>query len=424
MSFSAFGQDCDQTVYDGANLFHNQQQIQQAASALMNKGAVPKIWSLPANADLDAAELAIENKCPTWKLNGVRKNTLVVLMVSPKGNGFKAHASIYYGANWHKALDDHWSRITSDYMVQHFKAGDIDGGMISASNQLAARITASQDEALHPVQNSTVNQSTDFSGLWNVLYFIFIAACLFILGWIAISFIRRKKAQKESVSGAQRTAIDYRDRVVDFLEVLKTNGNGKYDSFSQEYSRIASNLKNDPDQDGLSATEYGAIGSVYKNLVLRMNAVTSASDPQPTKPQAPKAEPKVRQSQYSAHQTAPTPPTPPIVPEPPKVVTKERVVYRDNYRDSSNDLVTGVVLGEMLNNNRDADRRAEEDRRASERREEENRAQKAKDDDDTLSQSGGGGSMDWGGGSDSGGGGGFDFGGGGSDSGGGGSTDW
>jgi uncharacterized membrane protein YgcG len=386
--------NCDQVVVDDAGVF-DRAQVYQAAQNLIAKGADVRIWAVVPTSDLDGYEKNIERNCASWRApNGDRKSTLIALMVSPSTHKM----GMYYGAAWHHALDDHWNRIKQDYMSPNFKAGNFTNGMVAAANQFVARIVASQDEALHPAVSNTVNQATDFSGLWSVLFWTLLAAVILIcLAWLVSEISKRKKA-KINTKVAQSSAIAYRDQCVELLSLLKSKGKvTEYDNFSSRYSTIASQLRYDPSQNDLAKEEYIAMADVYSRLVSQMSAVVY--------PNTPSA--KAKQESYPPIPVPIPPPPASAKPQPPttKVIKKTVVVHE---RDNSSNFTDGLIVGSLLS-----------DRGEREERHRDTYEPSRSSSDDSSSSSGG--SSDWGS-SDSGSGGSSDFGGG--DSGGGGSSDF
>lgn len=268
----AFGQ-CNQLVWDGANVFPGVagHQVQDAAEDLDTQGAQPHLITVPAAGggmgSLDFFENSMEKACTSWQSpTGGRKSTLIVILVSPSTH----QMGIYYGSAWHKALDDHWNRIKQEYMAPRFKAGDFAGGLTAAARQISARIKASQDEALHPAQSTTINQPTDYHGLWLVLGWTLGLLFLCASAGFTWAYIQKKKQEENHRRSAQLDAIARRNRLSTTLLNYKDQNDKKFTAVSEAYSKLAGTIRNDPEQEGLTAEEYETIGKSYDYLYFQL----------------------------------------------------------------------------------------------------------------------------------------------------------
>jgi uncharacterized membrane protein YgcG len=347
MSPLSFAQSpmCNNEVYDGANLFKSQApSVQQAAEGLVNTGATVRIWSVPANQNLDSQESSIERTCSSWRSpNGARRANLIALMVSPSGSGFKGHVGVYYGTDWHKALDNDWNRIKQDYMLPNFKAGDFAAGMTATANQFSKRIKAAEDEAQHPVTTVVIppqqapQAPTDYSGLWKLLGWL-LGICVFVGALVfLLKRLSERGQRREERTAAQRAAIGSRDRVVELLDEIRTKAPSQYDDFSQQYSRLAGSIKNDPDQAGLSKGEYNAINDVYRGMYMRMSPIVNPVPLSPPPPAAPPVDTSTHTAKSKNHSHG-------KYPQPTPSPTTNTVVVHDN----SSNFVDGLVLGSVL----------------------------------------------------------------------------
>ena len=257
-------QDCDNTVADQTGAFSSGQvqEVMANAQGLINQGADVRVRTMGPTSNLDMDEKDLEKACRSWQSpNGGRKSTLVVLMVSPAGHKM----GIYYGAAFSHALDNHWNRIKSDYMAPHFKTGDWAGGFVAAEQQLAARIGASKDEAVHPATNTTVNQAADFTGLWTFLEWglalgVVIVGSIMLFGWL-----KNRRKQKQELREARQAAIDAKARASDLIG--KSEKGPRYDTAVEEFSRLSSLVSSDPYAEDLEIPEYNAIARQYQKVV-------------------------------------------------------------------------------------------------------------------------------------------------------------
>lgn len=400
LPLSVHGQDCDSVVSDPAGALKGHQgEVESAAQDLIQKGADVRVWAvgnLGLSGNLDVAEKALERQCPSWEAgDGVsRKSTLLVLMVAPAEHKM----GIYYGSAWNAALGEHWTRIKQQAMAPRFRDGDYAGGFIAAEQQLAKRIAASQDEALHPAQ--TVNQATDLSGLWHVLMWVVgIGAFGFAVVFIAASRGKRRERQ-EALRYAQQRAIIARTALADLLNRLRSkeldaNHQAAVDDVSVSYSELAGRAIGDPNQEGLSQAEYEAMELAYTSLHHQLEKRLA---PEETFKPAPKAK------------TTKAANVPPPTPAPAAPVHHHHTTVVQS--GGSSDLGLGVILGEEMASRRESERESKRESFSSDW---------GSSSSGSSSDSGGGGSSDFGS-SFGGGGGSSDFGGGGSDSGGGGGS--
>jgi uncharacterized membrane protein YgcG len=260
-------QDCGSIVVDQAGVFKPTEfaAVVDASNNLIDNGADVRVRTVGPTSNLDIDEKNLERVCQSWQSpNGGRKSTLIVLMVSPQSH----KAGIYIGESWKPALAAHWNRIKTDYMNPHFKTGDFAGGFIATEQQLAARITASRDEAIHPAvtTTTTVNQAEDLSGLWRVFGWLIVLGAIGVAIWMAVSFLKQRRKSDQELREAQRRAIDTKARAAELLKT-KASDYPKLDEASQEFARLNTSIRNDPYADDLAVEEYNVIASQYQNVV-------------------------------------------------------------------------------------------------------------------------------------------------------------
>lgn len=414
---------CDALVVDQTGALRGQTaQVEQAAKGLINEGADVRVRVVAnlVNGNLDFNEKQFEQQCPSWQSpSGAQKSTLVSLLVAPTQRKF----GIYYGTAFKKAFDDHWVRIKQENMRPRFKAGDFVGGFASAEQALTARLAASKDEAVHPVQSVVNNnvQATDMHGLWKV--FGWLLAIAFVV-FIIYVLIKRKQIEdevKEAQTSATLTKARVAKMILNYNADEKISTNLVFAAISEQYTELANSVSNDPRQDGLSKAQYLAIDNQYRSmeralLDVRVASVYPASSSNPTSyPDAPKKNGSHTKSTHKAAAATGTAPTPVHT-----HTVHERTVVVNNSNDG---FVEGALLGSLLS--RDRDERPKDTYTPP--------APSISRDDDDDRSSGGGGSSSWSNddssssSSDSGGGGSSDFGSsdsGSSDSGGGGSDSY
>jgi len=200
---TARGQDaCHAVILDLAGVLSGgNDRLFAALHPLEQLGGDVHIITIPSTENLDLDELTLRQECPSWQSGtGARKSTLILLMVSPQSRKM----GLYYGEAWHRALDDHWNRIKNEAMGPRFRDGDFIGGFVAALGQLARRLTAAQEDAIHPVMpqtittTTTIQEATDMSGLWYVLYGVLALAGLGGIGWIFYFVITEDERKKQT----------------------------------------------------------------------------------------------------------------------------------------------------------------------------------------------------------------------------------
>lgn len=347
---------CDQIVYDEANVLGGQATaVEQASAQLREQGADVRIVTTQLNgmATLEQFVAIAHTQCATWQSpnHGVKANMLVIA-VSPA----KHKMAIFVGPGLRAAFDGQIDRIKRDYMAPSFKGGDWAGGFIAAEQQLGLRLKASLDESNKPVVNQTTNEAaapTDFHGLW---IFLWILGGLAVFGFAAfiISKVKRLKAEEKE---AQQNAVATRGRVADLISdlgkqllpysnVLETNPGAKYasdilDHVSEQFTKLGGTFAGDPTTDGMSVAYYNSLNTQYSRMEMRLEAAVNAlkspnSDPVNLAPTSSAvAAPSIEdiKSEDEEHQAA---------------VNTHFGTSHDTYHDNSNDLITGVLIGEAL----------------------------------------------------------------------------
>lgn len=269
---------CAWSINDNAGMFpaiHNN--VMAGVNALINQGAdVHVVTVYDSHGNLDLLEKQQEMACPEWRgATGARKSTLLVIVAS------QDHKSgIYYGAAWHKALDDRWNGIKTDYMIPRFKDGDYAGGFAAVEEQLVKRIIASKDEALHPAVSTTINQAADYSGLWLVMKWLMIVGCLFGIGYFMLRIMSKLKRIKEATQAGQQAACIYRsqaavainafsDRIKERTALgqsIPLTSEAYFQQASELFGRLGNDSRLDPEASGLTVDQYNEIKSQYASV--------------------------------------------------------------------------------------------------------------------------------------------------------------
>ena len=361
---------CDNIVIDQANLFGKGiTTVETAANRLVQQGADVRIRTVGYSTNLDITEKQMENQCASWESgSGGRKSTLIVFMLA--GNH---KVGIMYGSAWHSALDGNWNRIMTSYMIPRFKDGNYALGMSTGIEQFSLRLAASKDEALHPVQNTTNVQATDYKGLWTVLlwclglgFLIFIIAAGYIActRWAEIRDAKAKAKRLAQVTKNQCIALVLTLKSAFQSDPPEKSIQDMFDTYMEEFSNMENSDSMDPKQS-MTEDGYQAITKEYRILIDKFESLRSAH--------------KYVQSPMATEQPAEQ--GPPIDTADVNDTTgynqvrhhhqHHNIEQRPTYEPTptstpNNDLLTGVLIGESINNRP----RVEEIRREEPRREE------------------------------------------------------
>jgi uncharacterized membrane protein YgcG len=258
---------CDQTVA-GLSI-GDTSTIKAAAQSVINQGADVRVRDVGTSSNLDFTEKTYESTCLSWQSpNGGRKSTLIVLMVASQSRKL----GIYYGSAWHNALDDHWNRIKTDYMMPRFRDRDYAGGFTAALSQIGARLAASKDESLHPKTYTTVNEASD----WSWLKWLFIIGGLCFVGFIVWGFVISRREKKEKAFGMREIATKKRGMAANLLAKLQDDlliaeatgiddrpARATSNSVSELFNRLSTSENTNPETKDLSYEAYEYIANQY-----------------------------------------------------------------------------------------------------------------------------------------------------------------
>jgi len=353
MAGSIHAQSCEAMLSDGAKVILadvDMTKVQKVATALLDQGAdVHFITTSAANITLEQRVEQMKQVCPTWKSpNGGVKANMLVFMVAP----VERKMAIFYGSGYGAALNGQTDRIKRDFMGPYFKSGDWAGGLAAGGSQVLGRIKATTDESNKPVTYTTNNneQATDFHGLW--VFFWIVGGLLF--GGLCLWVFKALKDSKEATQKAQQDAIAARSRAVELLnevsQLLTGASNASeprivkatslFDVASSNLTTLGNSISGDPTSEGMSKAFYESLESSYTRIVdnlLRARGIIYSDDPF-----TPPKKPSQSVTEVEAS-------TEPIVPLPAAPATVEKVVVRDT---GSNDLLTGVLIGEAMGGSR------------------------------------------------------------------------
>lgn len=283
----AFAAVCDNVVTDSAAVFANQADVISAAQSLQSGVAADvRVITEPGliTGSLDQDEKILERNCASWNNDGHRKSNLIVLMLALKDR----KVGIYYGDQWKHALDPNWTRIQSQYMGPRFRDKDFAGGVISGLKEVGrsidewqrAPLTASAPAAV--VVTPPMQEPADYTELWKILKWLLALAVIGTIVGLILAAISRKKRAQQLASSAQTRAIITQQQCGDLINSLTTSlasykiiGNQQiweaaqalFDGASQDFALLKSSSSSNPNQEGLTAEQYGSIADAYGNVL-------------------------------------------------------------------------------------------------------------------------------------------------------------
>ncbi len=208
---------CDDVIIDGAKILKDgSDKVSAAASRLVNAGAAVRVRTVEDRGSfptIDKMHEAMVEKCPSWQAkDGGTRNNLVVVWVSKKTQ----ETALKFGGQWRVQLDKAWPQIVSGTMNPRFRDGDFSGGIAKGLGDVTTLITASSVARSGP---TTIQQASDYSGLWTVFGWIVGLSALGALSWFGYMQYRRR----EVASAAQQKAKIARGRCSDAILSIESD---------------------------------------------------------------------------------------------------------------------------------------------------------------------------------------------------------
>jgi uncharacterized membrane protein YgcG len=337
LAASAAAQNCDSLINDEVGAIKNPAAVEKAAANLINQGATVHVIVAARGADLKAVETDYENHCPTWRSGSGRKAGLFTLLVAPN----QRKKAIFFGSSFKAAfptdasIDQPFSKSSNSF----FAKGDWEGGISAGLSTFGSRLAAYNNPPAAPAptySQSAPSAPTDLTPVASV--FKWLIGLLFLAGlafglWFLFS---KKKEGDESTELAQQTAINSMQEATNgFLALDKSAYN--YAAVAETYNTLVGSISADPNEKGLSAATYKAIGDKWERLNASVSRASfKASSFVASEPPATKA--ATAQSHRPASRNSsihvPTPPAP--TPQPVHTHTQQqghthRVVERETY---------------------------------------------------------------------------------------------
>jgi len=269
---------------DGVLKTSENERVVKAAQTVNAEGAETHVVIAEGKIEnLDVMVNQWVKECPSWQaINGGPKSTLIVAGLAPDTRKM----GIYYGSQWKKALDSHSTRIRMDFMAPSFRQGEWAIGLTLGLEQIAKRLAAAKDEALHPAVSTTTYAAVDYTGLWHFGYLLLILGSLGGLAWGIHYLLSRRQTSEEDTHNAQMSAIMARSSTIHLINALRDKleetpnkiAQLRYDALMEEYSEFAASEKGNPNTDGLTKGNYEAIEEKYESFRSDIRAITASLD--------------------------------------------------------------------------------------------------------------------------------------------------
>jgi len=260
-------------------------------------------------------------------------------MVAPKDK----LKNIFLGSSYNGMFsgEDEINSLYSKAANSYFRSGQWTDGINATISDLNLKVVAFHDQAKHPV----VVHSEAGHAFIVIVMMIVIAVAFFIVLFLVIRAMARRKEDRLQTEGAQQIAIRARNSATDsFMAMPKDNS--AYATYASKYANLSGSMNSDPTTNGLSAETYQGMAAdwrAFEDGILRAIGVKRSDPTPPVSSSVPPNtnSPFVGQGRKHRHDYRPVQQTTPITSYP---STSSTVVVQN----SGNDLVTGMVLGEAL----------------------------------------------------------------------------
>jgi uncharacterized membrane protein YgcG len=270
-------------IIDEASILHDNAAIQTAAATLVDEGADVKVVTVAQisryGVNLLAVESSYEARCPSWlSPAGQRKANLLVFMVAPNDR----KKNIFFGAAYRGPFPDEvsvntmYSRAANPYFSNH----EWEQGLAAAMKDFAARIGAYHDQSQHPAQNTINEPAPDMRGLWTFLMWVLGVGAVGGAGFVLWMLTTRRKKERDEIATAQTEAIAERSTAA-AAYVAISKDHPQYFSISAEFKALSESSHVDPNENGLTAAQYRAIGGKWLELRQRITGQAPPISPQP-----------------------------------------------------------------------------------------------------------------------------------------------
>lgn len=357
--------DCFSPVEDQAHVIGNPSQVSDAAESLATAGMTVRVRTFPNLNGVTSLDQYVHSICSNWRNGAYWKSTLLLLVYAPNNHG---QIGAYFGAaNEARFGGGQWQDILRTELVpaiHAYKQGDTN----ALTSGFVKTLTEFKIAYLRPSTggNVTINPPSSHSWIFFLLAIVFLVIILIAIAAWTTSRSQLQAAQAEAKRFRQRciqgisditdkdaltlleTKAQGNESLLMKLSTLKSLGNRALDRFNSVDSVSGA----DPNARILSVDAYNTNKQMYMDIFnefitpgshLMADIGTGRVDPFIRTSFAINPPPVTSAAAAPTYQVAPT-----YISGAPTVI-RERVVERDN----SGDLVTGMMLGEMMSERRE-----------------------------------------------------------------------
>ena len=326
-------------IIDEASILHDNSAIQTAVAALVDEGADVKVVTVAQisryGVNLHAVESSYEARCPSWlSPAGQRKANLLVFMVAPNDR----KKNIFFGAAYRGPFPDEGSVNTMYNRTAnpYFSNREWEQGLAAAMKDFAARIAAYHDQSQHPAQNTVNEPAPDMRGLWTFLMWMLGVGAVGGAGFVLWILARRRRRERDEIATAQTEAIAERSTAA-AAYVAISKDHPQYFSISADFKALSESSHVDPNENGLTAAQYRAIGGKWLELRQRITGQAPPMSQQPEPVQGKNWDVTDRERHSLAQQPQPQPE--------PQAQSQTTIIQAGS---GSNGFLEGILIAEAL----------------------------------------------------------------------------
>jgi len=376
----AHSQSCG-IISDEAGRISNTAAVTQGASALSSQGVDPHVITVANLANYGGNAGGVLNSylhnCRNWATaNGSRNANLLVIVIAPQA------VESFYGGAYDGALGKgRAANILAKTAVPFFKSKQFGEGVGATFKNYAGAIASYNDQAMHPVQRTVINQAVDprtaaiqaeakkksAESTASIFKWFFFLLFLAIVAYVLYRIFSKRNEDRSTADSARQSAQAALQATTRLFRSLPAD-NPLYLELSGEYQTLTNSVSYDPNTTGLSAGQYTVMArDSLSNEIRSAIHVETPRDPEPPRayaaaasaaPFAPQAPVAPSAPSYSPNQSHPD-----YYSSHPQTVVREvhhTTTYVDNTRyDNGNDMLTGVLLGEAIASNNERYREPE-----------------------------------------------------------------
>jgi uncharacterized membrane protein YgcG len=219
---------CDSAVIDTTSTHVlDQSAVTIAATAVDNFGADVRVraMSTTPSGGLDAYMATEVQQCPSWRgPDGLRKANLITVLLSVDDR----KSAIFYGSNFHPALDSQIDRVRADDANAQYKLGNYTAGIVNALGDMGTLINAQEHPGVQAAGHPQASPGTNSHSVAHVFEIIALVIGLIILFallvvlWITVRKILATRSDlKEKTRSAQERARAAKGAVSDAYYLIE-----------------------------------------------------------------------------------------------------------------------------------------------------------------------------------------------------------